>query len=291
MIDFNGSIKHFEIQFLNSIFKFTFSLANLFSHYIVTMDCYRKIAYNGKEYAVCKITYKDHTIPITLDWTDFDRIKQLNKRWRCTPNGFVTCSHTVDGDTKDVYLHELIMLLNNKDQEINEGNRSIIHINRIGLDNRRENLMYDILEKDYNKNLKKKKRTIELPHTSQIDPDEIPTYIWYMKPDISHGDRFVVNIGDVMWKTTSSNDMSLRYKLEEAKLFVRHLLRARPDLMEEYSMNGDYNKGGKELSNSYYDIVHQSGFNNIERFIPDNNTISLLQPNYDGMDKKRIIYT
>lgn len=253
------------------------------------MDCYRKISYNGKDYAVCKMNYKDYNLPITLDWNDYSKIKQLNKKWRCNQSGFVSCPHTVDGETRDVYLHELIMLL--KDQEEGLGGRKdspIIHINRIGLDNRRENLMYDIYNKDYQKNIKKKRRTVELPIETGIDPDEIPTYIWYMRPDASHGDRFMVNIGDVNWKTTSSNNVSLRYKLEEAKLYLRHLLRKRPDLLEEFSMNGDYNKGGKELSNSFYDIVHKTGFNNITRFIPETNTITLLQPNYDGMDKKEL---
>lgn len=250
------------------------------------MDCYRKISYNGKDYAVCKLNYKEHSLPVTLDWNDYNHIKKLNKKWKCTQNGFISCSHTLDGQNKDVYLHELVMLLKNKEDGLNgREDRPIIHINRIGLDNRRENLMYDMHNKNYQKNLKKKRRTLELPSETGIQPDEIPTYIWYMKPDASHGERFMVNIGDVNWKTTSSNNMSLRYKLEEAKLYLRHLLRSRPDLMEEYSMNGDYNKGGKELSNSYYDIVHKVGFDNITRFIPETNTMTLLQPNYKDIDK------
>ena len=72
-----------------------------------------------------------------------------------------------------------------------------------------------------------------------------------MKPDSSHGERFMVNIGDINWKTTSTNELSLKYKLEEAKMFLRHLLRSRPDLYEEYSMNGDFNKEGIDLLNSY----------------------------------------
>ena len=54
-----------------------------------------------------------------------------------------------------------------------------------------------------------------------------------MKPNGSHGDRFMVEIGDVKWKTTSSKKLSLKYKLEEAKLFLRQLKRESPELFEQ----------------------------------------------------------
>ena len=248
------------------------------------MDNYKLVDYEEEEYAVFKINYKEQRIPAIMDKGDFDIISKLKKNWRCNANGFILCSHTKNGITKDVYLHELIMLLKNKDEGSKKLDKPIIHINRVGLDNRRENLMYDVIEKDLNKNAKKKKRTIELPLDSGIDPDDIPTYIWYMRPDQSHGDRFVVNIGDVSWKTSSSYDLSLRYKLEEAKLFVRELLRSRHDLLDEYSMNGDYTKEGKELLHTYYDIIHYAGYNNVKRVIPEHSTVELLRPNYDILD-------
>lgn len=248
------------------------------------MDNYKLINYEGKDYAVFKLTYKDYSLPAILDIEDFRTIQKMNKNWRCNATGFVGCSHTVNGVTKDVYLHELVMLSKNKEEGTRNQAKPIVHINRVGLDNRRENLMYDTTQKDTNKNFKKKKRTIELPSDSGIDPDTIPTYIWYMKPDASHGDRFAVNVGDVTWKTTSSYDLSLKYKLEEAKLFVRQLLRSRNDLFDEYSMNGDYTKEGKELLHTYYDIIHTAGYKNVKRFIPENNTLDLLKPDYDSLD-------
>ena len=252
------------------------------------MDCYKMISYDGQEYAVCKMRYKGYKAPVVLDWDDYKAIKKLNKNWRCGTNGFVSCSHTVEGSTpKEVYLHELVMLLNNQENGLENQKSPIIHINRIGLDNRRENLIYDTVDKELNKNLQKKRRTIYLPREAGINPDKIPTYIWYMKPDSSHGERFTVNIGDINWKTTSSNNLSLKYKLEEAKLYLRHLLRSRPDLMEEYSMNGDYNREGMSMAESYYDIVDKAGFNNIQKIIP-NNTVSLLQPDYDDMDNNEL---
>lgn len=242
------------------------------------MNNYKHISYNGDKYGVLNIKYKDYSLPVIMDYDDYDLIKNMKKQWKCNNNGFIYCSHTINNIPKDVYLHELIMLLKNKDNGYSNVEKPILHINRIGLDNRRVNLIYDTINKETNKNIKKKERTIVLPKYSGIDPNEIPTYIWYMKPESGHGDRFVVNIGDINWKTTSSKDLSLRYKLEEAKLFLRHLLKNRPDLYDEYCMNGEYTREGKELLNTYYDIVYKAGYNNIKRFIPENKTFELLRP-------------
>jgi regulatory protein YycI of two-component signal transduction system YycFG len=52
--------------------------------------------------------------------------------------------------------------------------KPIIHINKLGFDNRYENLMYDETDKDVTKNLRKKKRTVVLPEDSGIDIEKIP---------------------------------------------------------------------------------------------------------------------
>ena len=122
------------------------------------MNNYTKIAYKGKDYVIFELNYKNNNIPGVLDLNDFNVIKKMNKNWRCNNNGFIFCSHTYNGNTKDVYLHELVMLLKNKEEGLKNKNKSIIHINRIGLDNRRENLIYDISGKEINKNQKKKTR-------------------------------------------------------------------------------------------------------------------------------------
>lgn len=252
------------------------------------MDNYKRVTHDDQDYAIVTISYKDTQLPILLDWDDFIAIRKLKKRWKCNGNGFIYCQQ----DKNDYYLHELIMSLKSQDDGFKLQNKPIIHINRIGLDNRRENLIYDMIDKDVTKNAKKKKRTIVLPKKCGICPDSIPTYIWYMRPDASHGERFMVNIGDVNWKTTSSGDLSLKYKLEEAKMFLRHLLRNRPDLYEEYSMNGDFNREGINLLNTYYDIVHSNGFTHIKRVVPNQTTLDLLKPDYDSLmdDEKYALY-
>jgi hypothetical protein len=252
---------------------------------------FKKIRYNNKFYAVIKLKYKNNKFPLLLDWQDFGAIDKLNKIWKCNKFGFISCHHTDSKGTKEVFMHDLIMMLKQRDEGSKRLKVPIIHINRIGFDNRRENIMYDTVDKELNKNIKKKKRTIKLPISSGINTSQIPTYVWYMKPDETHGERFIVDVGDVSWKTTSSKKLSLKYKLEEAKKYLRDLKKDRPELFEEYSMNGDYTKDGKDLSDSYYDIIHRAGYTHIARHIPEGNTEELLKSKYISKKEKDVMRT
>ncbi len=250
---------------------------------------YDKIRYKNNYYGVICVKYKNLDLPVVLDWNDMQVIRNLNKTWKCNNMGFASCSHTHNDVTKEVYLHEVIMALKNKSQGIRKRNKPIIHINRIGLDNRRENILYDTLDKDSNKNAKKKRRTIELPKDAGIKIDEVPTYVWYMKPDKTHGDRFMIQIGDINWKTTSSTKLTLRYKLEEAKLYLRQLKKANPSLFEEYSMNGDYTKEGINLNNSYYAIIQRAGYDHIQKYEPQHMTDQILKPGSQSRKEKEFL--
>ncbi|AYV78653.1 MAG: hypothetical protein Edafosvirus22_10 [Edafosvirus sp.] len=248
---------------------------------------YDKINYNNKDYAIIQLKYKNIPVPVVIDWKDLKIIDDLDKKWKCNDVGQVSCSHDYgnpQNKTKDVFLHEIIMALKLKNSQNKLQNKSILHINRMNLDNRRENLIYDTSLKNTNKNTKKKKRTVELPSDSGIDPDEIPTYIWYLKPSDTHGDRFMVEIDDVKWKTTSSNKVSLRYKLEEAKAFLRELRDEKPELFDEYCMNGEFTKDGKELLNSFYDIIYKANYNHVKEIPMENITDKYLEENIDDID-------
>lgn len=250
---------------------------------------YDIVKHNGNSYGVIRVKYKNADIPIIVDISDIKTINRIDKPWKSNKHGFISCAHTYNNETKDVYLHEIIMALKMKDINKNRKNKPIIHINRIGLDNRRDNLMYDITNKDLNKNIKKKARTITLPTDSGINPQEIPSYVWYMKPDDSHGERFMVDINNIKWKTTSSKQLSLRYKLEEAKAYLRELKNTNPNLFEDYSMNGDFTQIGKGLIDSYYSIVHKAGYYNMERYVPKNKTKSFLKPGSVSRKEKELL--
>lgn len=236
----------------------------------------KEIIHNRKSYAVIPIKNKRNILPVVISYDDLEMFIKVNKKWAYSPNGFIYCKHKLNDKIKDVYLHEFIMALNGNNRKATDRN-AVVHINRICLDNRRENLMYDNQEKKTNKNMKKRLRNTELPENSGIDANEVPTYVWYMKPNGDHNDRFMVKIGDVSWKTTSSSKVSLRYKLEEAKLYLRQLKKDRPELFQAYSMNGDLTKDGLMLSNEYHEIIEKAGYSNIEQYIP-NNTEKYIKP-------------
>lgn len=95
---------------------------------------------------------------------------------------------------------------------------SIDHINRIGFDNRKENLRH-VSQSEQNINQKQKKRKVVLPDGCGLSPEDIPRHIWYVKANGGHGDRFAIEFKTegITWKTTSSKGVSIQAKLEEAK--------------------------------------------------------------------------
>lgn len=238
---------------------------------------YKKISYKKNKYAVVNINHNNIDYPLVLDWVDFKAIKKLNKKWKYGPSTFVSCYHLYQGTTKEVFIHDLTMALKNKAENNERQKKPIVHLNKIGLDNRRENIIYDVQNKTHNKNIKKKKRTIDFPKDSGVTPEELPTYVWYLKPNGTHGERFMVKVGDVVWKTTASKKLSLRYKLEEAKKYLRELKKTRNEIFDNYSMNGDFTKKGSNLLNEYYDIVEKAKYNNIIKVIKNKSTDKFLK--------------
>ena len=133
--------------------------------------------------------------------------------------------------------------------------------------------------------LLKKKRYIVL---EDIDVDDIPSFIWYAKSDNSHGERFIVKIGDIIWKTTSSNKLSLKYKLEEAKKYFRTFKEKYPNNINILSMNGDLNNNGKELYDSFFDIVKYHNYNNLCNTHLLNNTDVYLNEDTNGLSEYEV---
>lgn len=236
-----------------------------------------KVRCGRQDYAVINIPYKNMDVPCIIDWKDYSIIKKLDKPWKCNKYGSVSCAYIYNDKPKEVFMHEVVMELK-RQEDNNINNHSILHINRIGLDNRRSNLIYNNQQNE--KNIKKRKRTVNLPVDSQIYADELPSYVWYMKPDKSHGDRFRVQIGSIRWNSSSSKKKTLRYKLEETKLFIKQLKKDQPELFNNISMNGDFTHNGKILFDEFYKIIHRAGYTNINKYVIKNATKELLKNGY-----------
>lgn len=219
------------------------------------------IELHKRRYTVCEIKLNNKTLPIVLDRNVYKVINKLNKQWNINEKNHVYCNHiNSNGETHQVYLHEIVVKINKDTDYGRYKNVPIIHINNIHFDNRIENLQFDIPGKDYSKNNKKKKRTIDLSEHG-INVDDLPTYIFYVKPDRTHGDRFSVELPELsIWRTTASKRVSLRYKLEEAKKYIRYIKKIKPDIFDSYSMNGDMTSTGIKLYKEFSVIIKKAGF-------------------------------
>jgi len=228
-------------------------------------------------YVVYSFNYEGTNVPIILDENIYKSIQNMDKNWFLNKKGYVvTKKRIINNETGkeevfEIGLHEVVMYLNDK-----KSSMPIVHINKLGIDNRIENLIFSD-DKEIKKNYKKKSRTIELPKSLKISKDEIPSYVWYARPDDTHGDRFTVGIDGILWKSTCSKKLSTRYKLEETKKYIRYLKQTNPNIFFKYSMNGDLNENGIKLLNSFFKISKLAGFklnkiynNNSDKYLIEN---------------------
>ena len=92
---------------------------------------YDRVRYKNKYYAIINTKHNGIDYPVVIDWKDLDAIDNLNKNWKCNNNGFISCYHTYNGETKEVFLHEIIMALALKDSGMKRKAKPIIHLNRM----------------------------------------------------------------------------------------------------------------------------------------------------------------
>jgi hypothetical protein len=174
---------------------------------------YTHIKYNGKEYTIMKIQYQFDYVYSLIDKEDFPKLKDYS--WHYVASGYIGHTIPVDTTRRELYLHNLVMgRLGFPGKGSTE---SIDHINRNGLDNRKENLRL-ATQTEQNLNQKRKGRHIELPPDSKLKAKDLPKHIWYIKPNGNHGERFGIDLKTegIKWKTTSSKKVSLQDKLQSA---------------------------------------------------------------------------
>jgi len=209
---------------------------------------YKFVNYNNNDYVIGTIQFKSEDIKFIIDKDNYSNISE--RAWHFASGNYIASAYLCgDGKKRELYLHNLIMGM---DLFTGKGTKeSVDHINRNGLDNRKENLRI-ISQSEQNMNQSKKKRNITLPLDSGIKPEDIPKHIWYIKANGLHGDRFAVEFKteNICIKTTSSKKISLISKLEDAKKILNELYLVYPTLNPTY-----YETQINELNKSFSDIL------------------------------------
>lgn len=209
---------------------------------------YKFSSFNNKEYVVGTVQFNNNDIQFVFDKEDYELVSQ--RAWHFASGKYISSAYACgDGKRRELYLHNLVMGV---DLFPGKGPKeSVDHINRNGLDNRKENLRI-VTQSQQNINQPKKKRNVILPEGCTIKPDDIPKHIWYVRAQGQHGDRFAIEFKTegICWKTTSSKKVTLQEKLEEAKAKLVELYEKYPHL------NADYEeKNVKELNDSFNAII------------------------------------
>lgn len=209
---------------------------------------YRFVTYNNKDYVIGTLLHNTNPVEFVFDKEDYESVSQ--RAWHFASNNYISSAFQCgDGKRRELYLHNLVMgvdLFPGKGAK-----QSIDHINRNGLDNRKENLRL-ITQSQQNIHQTKKKRNVILPETCGVKPDEIPKHIWYVRAQGQHGDRFAIEFKTegICWKTTSSKSVSLQQKLEQAKAKLAELYEQYPQLNPTYEETKT-----QELEMLFHDII------------------------------------
>jgi len=188
-----------------------------------------KVDYRTVEnYVIGSLLYKGMCVDFVIDAADLSVVQAY--KWHYASNSYIATSILVDVDVsgttvqkkRELYLHNLLM--KPRPQE------AVQHISKNGLDNRRENLR--LVDAGTLNNQTKKRRNVELPSMCGIRPEEIPKHIWYVQANGYHRDRFAIEFKTegILWKSTSSKDVSLKEKLESAKKHLEILYAEYPQL-------------------------------------------------------------
>ena len=214
---------------------------------------YKDVSYKDKTYIVGHVSSKGDIVHFIIDEEDYDEVSKYS--WHVTAKNYISTSYNHDDKHKTLYLHNLIM---KRDAFLGKGQvESVDHINRNGFDNRKENLRL-ISQSEQNINQATKKRSVILPEGCPLKPEDIPRHIWYVRKNGLHGDRFAIEFKTegIIWKTTSSNKVSIHDKLKQAKEKLVELYEIYPHLNPENSQTGF--EEGVECYNEIISLIGES---------------------------------
>jgi hypothetical protein len=204
---------------------------------------YKFITLNDKDYVVGTVKFNGEDIDFVFDRDDYEKVNE--RAWHVSSGSYIASTfYTKDNvkNKKELYMHNLIM--GRLEYPGKGAKETVDHINRIGFDNRKENLRI-VTQSEQNMNQTTRTRNITLPEGCELVPEDIPRHIWYIKANGEHGDRFAIEFKTegLCWKTTSSRKISLKEKLQQAKEKLQELYTQYPHL-------NPFNTGKIELEES-----------------------------------------
>lgn len=185
----------------------------------------QEVKFKEMEDHICgTVMHNGNPLNFKFDKEDLEKVK--TRHWYAVTNGkYIGCAVNIKDIRKILYLHNFVM---NRFVFPGKGAKeSIDHINRDGLDNRKENLRL-VTQTQQNINQKAKPRTATLPEGITT----LPKHIWYIKANGLHGDRFGIDLKSekFKWKTTSSKSVSIHDKLKQATEKLNELYITYPHL-------------------------------------------------------------
>jgi hypothetical protein len=139
------------------------------------------------------------------------------RTWKLQQNGYISTTITINEKQKVYYLHQLIMDVHNED--LTSFEKTVDHINRDKLDNRKENLRLVNMSVQNSNRDKQKRHHNACLLPEELELDNLPKYVCYRKEKLDEDKYreyfYICNHPKLeRWETTKSNKVSLKQKLE-----------------------------------------------------------------------------
>jgi hypothetical protein len=253
------------------------------------------VEYDNKKYVVCKINYKKDIKLFVVDHEDFDKIKSID--WQCTESGYIYIRiFSKFFGSVTIFLHMLIVNKLVFTEHDKKRHLSIDHKDRIRSDDRKENLRIATpAEQIINRT--RLQRTVKLPDDCGITNEDLSRCLIYRKkPSKNHGSCFTVKLfnfngEDTIWKSSSNKTLSLRFKLEHAKKYLRHVKEKHPDEFYERRIEKDYTDLDIKLIDGYNKIIELSKFSKDHIKVTYNNDKNYITEDLTGLteEEKKIL--
>lgn len=242
---------------------------------------FNEIEYNNKKYLTCLI----QNFPLIIDYEDKNIL--LYRKW-VLKQKYIIMRKNIKGTEFMIFLHNLIMKRNlyyGKGQK-----ESIDHINRITYDNRKENLRL-LSQTNQNFNQNKKKRKINLPNNCGFNLEDLPRSVFYCKAYGLMGDYLEVELINFLgkkrmrWSSSRSRNLSLKFKFEQTKKYLRFLKEKYPDDINKRNIETNFDDKTIKLIESHNEILKLSNYNN---FVFTINKKNYLKENLNGLTENEL---